>query len=271
MEFDDLSMDRSSGFHEDEMPSFNKTTNMKQNPKHIAVLAALALAGSASAATTISYSYETISNSTDTSWVIPAGATSIKAMNMGSGGSTSFGGVTWLTTNAINESYNSAAPISMFYHSPGQAWGTRYDGYYAAQAPNGILWEGTYSGLQANGVDFRVELNNFTVGQEYLVQFVVADTRAGETGRTITIDGYSSNIAFEDSSAYTYAYTDGKFAVVTARFTPAPGDTSFEFRPLVESGAAGLQVNAIHVLTIPEPSALLLGGLGLLGLLRRRR
>lgn len=242
---------------------------MKPKPKHIAALAALALAGSATAATTISYSYETIANSTDTSWVVPAGATSIKAMNMGSGGSTSFGGVTWLTTNAIGSSFNDAAPIRMYFSAPGQAWGTRYDGFYAGD--NSILWEGTYSNLQANAVDFRVELHDFTVGQEYLVQFVVADTRAGEAGRTITIDGYSSNIESEDSSAYTYAYTDGQFAVVTARFTPAPGDTSFEFRPLVESGTAGLQVNAIHVLTIPEPSAALLGSLGMLALMRRRR
>lgn len=244
---------------------------MKQKPKHIAALAALALTGSASAATTISYSYETIANSTDTSWVVPAGATSIKAMNMGSGGSTPFGGVTWLTTNAINESYNDAAPVAMYFSAPGQAWGTRYDGFYDAQAGEGILWEGTYSNLQANGVDFKVELNNMTLGQEYLVQFVLAETRASEAGRTITIDGFSPNIEFEDSSAYTYAYTDGQFAVVTARFTPAAGDTNFAFRPLVNSGANGLQLNAIHVLTIPEPSAALLGGLGLLGLLRRRR
>jgi hypothetical protein len=244
---------------------------MKFKSISIAALAAFTLAGAASAATTISYSYQTISNSTDTSWVAPSGATSIKAMNMGSGGNTSFGGVTWLTTNAIFESYNSAAPIGMYYHSPGQAWGSRYDGFYAAQTGSGILWEGTYSNLQANGVDFRVELSNFTVGQEYLVQFVVADTRVGETGRTITLDGYSANIASQDSSAFQYAYTDGKFAVVTARFTPAAGDTSFEFRPLVNGGSAGLQLNAIHILSIPEPSSALLGGLGLLALLRRRR
>lgn len=244
---------------------------MKPKPKHIAALAALALAGSATAATTISYSYETIANSTTTSWVVPAGATSIKAMNMGSGGSTSFGGVTWLTTNAINESYNDAAPVAMYFSAPGQAWGTRYDGFYNAQAPNGILWEGTYSELNQSGTDFRVDLNNFTVGQEYLVQFVVADTRAGEVGRTIAIDGYSANIASQDSSAIQYAYDDGKFAVITARFTPAAGDTDFAFRPLVNGGANGLQVNAIQVLTIPEPSTVLLGGLSMLTLLRRRR
>lgn len=244
---------------------------MKLKNLSIAALAAFTLAGAASAATTISYTYQTIANSTDTSWVVPTGATSIKAMNMGSGGSTNFGGVTWLTTNAIGASYNDAAPIAMYFSAPGQGWGTRYDGFYDAQGGSGILWEGTYSNLQQGSVDFKVELNNFTVGQEYLVQFIVADTRAAQAGRTVTIDGYSSNIVSQDSSAFQYAYADGKFAVVTARFTPAAGDTNFAFRPLVNGGSAGLQLNAIHVLTIPEPSTALLGGLGLLALLRRRR
>ena len=59
--------------------------------------------------------------------------------------------------------------------------------------------------------------------------------------------------------------------MVTARFTPSAGDTNFSFRPLINGGSLGLQVNAVQVLTIPEPSAALLGGLGLLALLRRRR
>ncbi len=128
---------------------------MKPTPKHIAALAALALAGSASAATTISYSYQTINNPTDTSWVVPTGATSIKAMNMGSGGNLPYGGVTWLTTNAgAGESHNPDAPIAMSYHSPFQSWGTCYDGFYAGDST--IFWEGTYSGgRQANGVAFR--------------------------------------------------------------------------------------------------------------------
>ena len=207
----------------------------------------------ASADTTISYTYQTISSNADTSWVAPVGATSMKAMNMGSGGSTTYGGLTWLTTNAVAESYNSAAPIAMYFSAPGKGWGIRYDGFYSGDT--GILWEGSYSNLQNDGVDYRVELNGFTPGQEYLVQFVVADTRTTESGRTITIDGYSANIASQDSSAYQYSFGDSRFAVVTARFTPAAGETDFSFLPLVNGGANGLQLNAVHVLTSDDPFA----------------
>lgn len=238
---------------------------MNKHFNSLALLASLAMAGSATAATTISYSYQTIADSSVTSWVIPAGATSVKAMNMGSGvASTNFGGGSWLTTNPV-EARNYDAPIQMIFHHPNVAWAPNFGGFYSGDA-SGILTTGNFGSAST-----QLDLNGFTVGQEYLVQFVLADTRPTEANRTITIDGYSANIAGQDSAAYTYAYADGRFAVVTARFTPQAGDTDFSFRPLVNGGDFGVQVNAVHILTVPEPSAALLGGLGLLALLRRRR
>ena len=244
---------------------------MKRFRHPIALLAALAMTGSATAATTISYTYQTIANSSVTSWITPAGSTSVAAFNFGSGGYAVWpapGGLTWLrTAQPDGGANNTESQIGLFFYKPGQ-WAIRYDGYYAGDV-SGILGEGQYGDSA-----MTLELNGFTVGQEYLVQFVVADTRGvagGVEGRTITIDGTSPNIASQDSTAYTFAYGDGRFAVVTARFTPAAGDTNLAFKPLVNGGSAGVQLNAVHILTVPEPSAALLGGLGFLALLRRRR
>jgi len=243
---------------------------MKLKTLSLASLAASAMVGAASAATTISYSYQTITSSTDMSWVSPTGATSVVAFNMGSStASTSFGSVNWLTTYAPAAG-NSDNSITMNFHIPSVAWAQNYDGFYTGTTANSILATGNYRGETT----CQLDLNGFTVGQEYLVQFVVADDRNewwGPVGRTVTIDGFSANIASQDASAYQYAYGNGSYAVVTARFTPDAGDTNFSFRPLVNGGDLGVQVNAVQVLTIPEPSATLLGGLGMLALLRRRR
>ena len=239
---------------------------MKLKTTTLAALAALAMAGAASAVTTISYTYQTISDITSTSWVIPAGATPVTAVNFGSGGTTTWATVDWTNGNDLP---NTAGTIDVDFTST-----TRYDGYYidtAGTNADNILWEGKYAGDAGSS---SLDLSGFTVGQEYLVQFVLADTRGvggGVEGRTITIDGTSANIASQDSSAYTFAYASGNFAVVTARFTPAAGDTVFSFDPLVNGGSAGVQLNALNIMTIPEPSAALLGGLGMLCLLRRRR
>lgn len=245
---------------------------MKFFPNIPVVFAALGLVGSASAATTISYSYYTATGSGDTSWVSPVGSTSIKAVNFG-GGQTTFGGVTWLVGNQGGATYNDTSPIGMWFSAPGQAWASNHPDFYNDGTP--LLEEGAYSNLSANGVDFTLDMSGFTVGQQYLVQFVVVDSRNdwwGPVGRTITIDGYSANIASQDSTAYQYAFGDSSYAVVTAQFTPDAGDTSFSFRPLISGGSGGLQINAVQVLTVvPEPGSALLGALGMLALLRRKR
>lgn len=238
----------------------------KLNQLSIAALAIAALATTSHAATVISYSYYTASGSSDTSWVNPVGSTSVKAVNFG-GGDTNFGGVTWLVGNQGGETYNASAPIALWLSSPNQSWANNHNDFYNDGTP--LFEEGAWtSSTSVNGVDFVLDMAGFTTGQEYLVQFIVADSRpdAGIVGRTMQIDGYSANIASEDSATYQYAFGDSRYAVVTARFVA--NEQNFSFRPLA---GGTLQLNGVQILTIPETSTALLGGMGALALLRRRR
>lgn len=218
------------------------------------------------AATVISYSYYTASGSSDTSWVNPVGSTSVKAVNFG-GGDTNFGGVTWLVGNQGGGTFNTTGAHGVWFSAPSAAWALNHPDFY--NDGTALLEEGSYTnGLTASGVDFRLDISGFTIGQEYLVQFIVADSRtdAGIVGRTMQIDGYSANIANQDSTTYQYAFGDSRYAVVTARFVANEQD--FSFRPLA---GGSMQINGVQILTIPETSTTLLGGLGALALLRRRR
>lgn len=230
---------------------------MKLRPLPIALCLALASAVAASAATTISYSYQVISDLSDSSWVIPPGGSAVTAVNFGSGGTTNWGGAAWTQGFTLP---NNDGVIDVDFANT-----FRFDGFHNASAAGGLLWEGRYGDSSVT-----LDLNGFTVGQEYLVQFVVADNRPDNwaIGRTITIDGVSANIASQDSSPLQYAYGDGRYAVVTARFVA--NESSFSFAPRVNNNSE-TQLNALNIVVIPEPSAALLGGMGVLALLRRRR
>ena len=213
---------------------------------------------SASAAATVNYTNYTAVNAADTSWIVtPAGGTQIAAFNVG-GGATSYGGVNWL--NTIGDGVqNTATDIDFYYHQPGVAWAPAVTTFYSGGPA--LLNDGAYWPANTNGV---VDLNGFTIGQDYLVQFVFADTRYnGGTMQVQAVSGVTGN-----STTATYSYTDGRYLVVNAQFKADTANT--RWTPSA-NGGTGEQLNAIRIVAIPEPSAALLGGLGILGLLRRRR
>ena len=180
---------------------------MKLKHTSLAALAAITLAGSASAATTISYSYYTATSSTDTSWVSPTGSTSVKAVNFG-GAETSFGSVTWLKGYTVDGTwgtgaYNNEAPITMAFVAQNVGWANSTSGFYSG-GPD-LLNDGA-SSVYAGGsgpTDYTLEVNGLTVGTQYLLQFVFADTNATPGGSTISIDNYSANIAASADSLLT--------------------------------------------------------------------
>jgi hypothetical protein len=102
------------------------------------------------------------------------------------------------------------------------------------------------------------------------VQFLFGDPRSDfpYSGRTVTV---SDSLANTDTAILTYGSgaAGDEFAMLTAVVS---GSTSFQFiSPVSGTGSGAPLLSGVVVHSIPEPSTALLGGLGLLGLLRRRR
>lgn len=232
----------------------------------LASLTAIATIGSASAAATVSFSYYTATGSADESWVNVTGYSSIVAGNAG-GSSTTYGGVTWGAMPGGNLE-TSAGGVTINISAPNAAWAGTGGGFYSGGPA--LLTEGAWTGsLQAGGVDHTINLSGLTVGGQYLVQFVMADSR-DNTGHT-TILSKGANVT-GDSNRYRYSYTDGQYAVVTASFIADADTAQFQAgQRWADDVPDGTFISGVQVLSIPEPTAALLGCIGVLCMLRRRR
>lgn len=108
--------------------------------------------------------------------------------------------------------------------------------------------------------------SNLTFDQDYLVQFWVADYRnypGTDFERTLTLTGGSN-----ESSALVYMNSGGDIHGSYVIGTFRADDVS---QTIAINSNVSTQMNAVQLRAIPEPSAALLGGLGMLALLRRRR
>ncbi|WP_379712260.1 PEP-CTERM sorting domain-containing protein [Haloferula chungangensis] len=100
------------------------------------------------------------------------------------------------------------------------------------------------------------------IGQMYRIQLIVMDGRNGQSGRSYIVDGIDTDHARGSVGDW------GPTLLATGTFVADATTQTFE----TQLGArTDTQINALTLHQIPEPSVALLGGLGVIGLLRRRR
>lgn len=142
--------------------------------------------------------------------------------------------------------------------------------FFATQSQ--LVRDGTFgSAGVANTVTLGTgSLPTLTIGQEYQVQLLVFDGRntTGQAGRYIRVDGTNMGVYANGVTGVTW----GPGLLVTGTFVADATTQSFTMEAFnANNTSAGGQLNALVLHAIPEPSVALLGGLGVLGLLRRRR
>lgn len=222
---------------------------MKTRTTALAALAAFTLAGSAHAAT-ISWSSSAFLTDNTSPWAMVTGqfnttGTQILAENSG-GGAVSFDGIDF-----------TAPTVGVFDAS--------FGGFYDSGST--LAATGTYKNGNAVGT---VNLTGLTSGYTYRIQALLFDGRTIYNGRTVLFDGVNQGVYANGVSG---DWGDGLLA--TGTFVADASTQSFTVHAREAGGVllAGGQLNALtlYQTAVPEPSAALLGGLGMLALLRRRR
>lgn len=116
---------------------------------------------------------------------------------------------------------------------------------------------------------YTIDLTDLDASKSYELQFLFGDPRTTfPHSRTVTV---SDNLGSTNTALVSYGSTAAgdEFAMLT---TVVSGSTSFKFTsPDTGAGVGAPLLSGLVVYSVPEPSVALLGGLGLLGLLRRRR
>lgn len=105
----------------------------------------------------------------------------------------------------------------------------------------------------------------------YEIRFYSYDSQHGSTGGTVTYTGVSGTTG---ATAITYSnagQNDPGFADTNSSLSSWISNNSGQIVIDVTGSNEGPRVNGLEITVIPEPSAALLGALGLLALLRRRR
>jgi hypothetical protein len=228
-------------------------------------LAALLLAEAStsvvSGATVLWSSPQSISGDADVS----TSGSIILAANIGSATATTVNGVTFAA-------YNNTAAVpgltDTLNLNPGAVFGNAAAPYSALSAGYQAL---IGSGRYTDGATLEtLNLSGLSIGQSYLVQFWVNDSRGGGTsGRTLDLTAGATAVL--DFNVQNVAGGLGQYVIGT--FTANATTQSFD---LLGSHSAGTtdstQINGFQLRAVPEPSQALLALIGVVSVgLRRRR
>ncbi len=139
----------------------------------------------------------------------------------------------------------------------GNSFGSAFD----SSSP--LAANATYGG-GAGGV--TVPLTGLTFGNIYRVQVLLFDGRAAANGSYAEMDNQAMGVYGHGTLT-----SWGKGMLVTGIFTADAATQNFNLKTYYPGGTSINILNGILLHQIPEPSAALLGGIGMLALLRRKR
>jgi hypothetical protein len=159
---------------------------------------------------------------------------------------------------------NLTISISGGWNDPGSPYGSTNAPFTSlSSAFQNVLASGDY---QDSGNTGSIVYTGLTVGKTYEFQFLVNDSRG-------CCDGRSEVLTAGNSVTVTPYATGGDGTLgtfVNGTFTADATSQTITVGP----GSGNQQINGVVLIQTPEPSTLMLGGLGLVGLLvavRRRR
>lgn len=120
--------------------------------------------------------------------------------------------------------------------------------------------------LATNTMTITIAGAGITADTDYDIRFYSLDTQHGGTGGTVTYAGLSGT-----TGGTSIAYKTTNTTLGNSSLSSWTSNSSSQIVIGVTGTNEGPRVSGMEITVIPEPSAALLGGLGLLALLRRRR